>query len=437
AGEGADPRHRRPVAGPSGAGADRVGGRRPALPRPRRADRHGRDPRGPGARQPLRADRRRRRRPHRCAPVPGPHPLRSHRPGRRRGPRHGHRPGHRRHPRLHPRLRARRGAGRSGRCPRRPLLRLPLPAPGDLAAGVRVRRRHHRRPALHHQRRRLRADRRAGAAVRQLLRRRLRRPRRRRPAGGRRPHPPRRHRPHRPAASAPPPGRPTHHPYRPHRRRHGMTATRTPRTAPAAPPAAKPAAPPPPGGPLRRLRPLTLPAAVLLVLALLPYSSLSIPFLLDGPVNSPGSLQLFALCLVFAGLAAGYDLMFGRTGLLSFGHALYIAGGAYGTQLAMTELGLGLVPAALLTLVLGTCAAVVLGAISLRTLALGGVGFAMVTLAFAQAGAIWVERNPGGLTGGEEGLPLYVDAVPAALTGVANTANLYWQIGRAACRGRV
>lgn len=205
-----------------------------------------------------------------------------------------------------------------------------------------------------------------------------------------------------------------------------MTATRTPRTAPAAPPAAKPAAPPSPGGPLRRLRPLTLPAAVLLVLALLPYSSLSIPFLLDGPVNSPGSLQLFALCLVFAGLAAGYDLMFGRTGLLSFGHALYIAGGAYGTQLAMTELGLGLVPAALLTLVLGTCAAVVLGAISLRTLALGGVGFAMVTLAFAQAGAIWVERNPGGLTGGEEGLPLYVDAVPAALTGVANTANLYW-----------
>src|SRR5690606_6179719 len=84
-------------------------------------------------------------------------------------------------------------------------------------------------------------------------------------------------------------------------------APRTPRTAPAAPPVAKPAAPSSPGGPLRRLRPLTLPAAVLLVLALLPYSSLSIPFLLDGPVNSPGSLQLFALCLVFAGLAAGYD----------------------------------------------------------------------------------------------------------------------------------
>ncbi|CAL9626266.1 branched-chain amino acid ABC transporter permease [Streptomyces sp. enrichment culture] len=202
-----------------------------------------------------------------------------------------------------------------------------------------------------------------------------------------------------------------------------MTATRTPPTAAApATPADRPRADRPP----HRLRPLALPVALLAVLALLPYSSLSIPFLLDGPVNSPGSLQLLALCLVFGALATGYDLMFGRTGLLSFGHALYIAGGAYGTQLAMSELGLTLLPAALLTLFLGTLTAVVLGAISLRTLALGGVGFAMVTLAFAQAGAIFTERNPGGITGGEEGLPLHTETIPEALQGVANTANLYW-----------
>ncbi|MBW1599119.1 branched-chain amino acid ABC transporter permease [Streptomyces sp. JJ38] len=176
----------------------------------------------------------------------------------------------------------------------------------------------------------------------------------------------------------------------------------------------------------RGLRSAALPAAVLLVLALLPYSALEIPVLLEGPVNSPGSLQLFALCLVFAGLALGYDLMFGRTGLLSFGHALYIAGGAYGTQLAMTEWGLGLFPAVLVTLVLGTLAAVVLGAVSLRTLALGGIGFAMVTLAFAQAGSLLVGRNPGGLTGGEEGLPLHTAGVPDAFLGVANTVNVYW-----------
>ncbi|MEV0185186.1 branched-chain amino acid ABC transporter permease [Streptomyces sp. NPDC050625] len=191
---------------------------------------------------------------------------------------------------------------------------------------------------------------------------------------------------------------------------------------------APPANPSEPGGPgaLRRGRTVLAPAAVLLVLLLLPFSALNIPVLLDGPVNSPGSLQLFALCLLFAGLALSYDLMFGRTGLLSFGHALYVAGGAYGTQLAMTHLGLALLPAALLTLVAGTALAVLIGAVSLRSVALGPIGFAMVTLAFAQAGAIWVERNPGGLTGGEEGLTLSTEGVPATLVGVQNTVNVYW-----------
>jgi branched-chain amino acid transport system permease protein len=200
-----------------------------------------------------------------------------------------------------------------------------------------------------------------------------------------------------------------------------MTATET-----LSPAAAGPDPEPPAPARSRRARAAAVPAAVLLLLAVLPYSALEVPFLLEGPVNSPGSLQLLALCLVFAGLALGYDLMFGRTGLLSFGHALYIAGGAYGTQLAMTELGWPLLPAAALTVLLGTAAAVVLGAISLRTLALGGIGFAMVTLAFAQAGSLLVGRNPGGLTGGEEGLPLHTDGVPAALLGVAHTAHVYW-----------
>ncbi|MFP8943821.1 branched-chain amino acid ABC transporter permease [Streptomyces fenghuangensis] len=198
------------------------------------------------------------------------------------------------------------------------------------------------------------------------------------------------------------------------------------RTAPTTGPAGSKGPAGPAARPARRWRGAAAPAAVLAVLALLPYSALEIPVLLDGPVNSPGSLQLLALCLVFGGLALGYDLMFGRTGLLSFGHALYVAGGAYGTQLAMTELGLGLFPAIGLALAGGTAAAVLLGAVSLRGLALGGIGFAMVTLAFAQAGSIWAQRNPGGLTGGEEGLPLHTGGVPDALVGVQNTANVYW-----------
>jgi branched-chain amino acid transport system permease protein len=170
----------------------------------------------------------------------------------------------------------------------------------------------------------------------------------------------------------------------------------------------------------------TVPAVVLLVAALLPFSTLPVPVLLGGPVNSAGSLQLLASCLVFAGLAVGYDLLFGRLGLMSFGHALYVAVGAYGAQLAMTHLDLALLPAAVLATAAGTALAALLGAISLRADTLGGIGFAMVTLAFAQAGSVLVTSDPGGLTGGEEGLPLDADRVPAGLIGVTHTAALYW-----------
>ena len=65
----------------------------------------------------------------------------------------------------------------------------------------------------------------------------------------------------------------------------------------------------------------------------------------------------------------------------------------------------------------------VLGAISLRV---GGIAFAMVTLAFAQAGQVLVQKNPDQLTGGEEGLGLNSDALPDFFVGVLNTKNLYW-----------
>ena len=56
-----------------------------------------------------------------------------------------------------------------------------------------------------------------------------------------------------------------------------------------------------------------------------------------GGLNTPGTLQLLALCLLFGGLALSYDLLFGFTGLLSFGHALYFAVGVYVAAIAMTS----------------------------------------------------------------------------------------------------
>jgi branched-chain amino acid transport system permease protein len=155
----------------------------------------------------------------------------------------------------------------------------------------------------------------------------------------------------------------------------------------------------------------------------LPWSTLDVPFLFDGPLNSPGTLQLLGVCLVFGGLALGYDLLFGHAGLLSFGHALFIALGAYGVGILVDHFHWPLWTAVPLAVAGAAIAAFLLGAVALRVT---GIALAMVTLAFAQVGWIVVNRDPGGLTGGEEGLPLDPAAVPGFLVGVANTVNLYW-----------
>lgn len=171
--------------------------------------------------------------------------------------------------------------------------------------------------------------------------------------------------------------------------------------------------------------PIALPIGLVVVglLAVLPYSGLSLPGVLPGPLNSPGTLQVLATCLVFAALALTYDVLFGFTGLLSFGHALYFAIGVYVTAIALTRWHWGLLPSALLAVACGLAVAAFVGAVSLRV---QGIAFAMVTLAFAQAGSVLAVQDPLDVTGGEEGLGLDVSRVPDALVGVLNTRNLYW-----------
>ncbi|HEY4625111.1 MAG TPA: branched-chain amino acid ABC transporter permease [Blastococcus sp.] len=169
----------------------------------------------------------------------------------------------------------------------------------------------------------------------------------------------------------------------------------------------------------KRLAPLV----VFVVLAVLPYSTLRLPGLLDGVLNSPGTLQLLALCLIFGGVALSYDLLFGFTGLLSFGHALYFAAGTYAANLVLTQLGWGLGAAVAVTTAVGVLLPLLVGGIALRV---SGIAFSMVTLATAQLGSIIVLQDPGGLTGGEEGLALDRGQVPDAFVGVLNTVNLYW-----------
>mgnify|MGYP001411275267 CR=1 FL=1 len=160
---------------------------------------------------------------------------------------------------------------------------------------------------------------------------------------------------------------------------------------------------------------------VIILLAAAPFLPIPIPIIFSDPLNAPGTLNLIGLCFVFGGLALTYDLVFGFTGLLSFGHALYFAIGVYVPAVLLAKLHFTLPQALLTTAAMAIIVPLLIGAVSLRV---RDTQFAMVTLAFAQAGAVYVGQSA--LTGGEEGLSLGSDSLPAFLVGVTNTHNLYW-----------
>lgn len=165
------------------------------------------------------------------------------------------------------------------------------------------------------------------------------------------------------------------------------------------------------------------PVLVTVILAVAPFIPFGVPGVFTGAINSPGALQVLAIALVLAGLAISYDILFGYTGLLSFGHALPFALGIYGTNLIMIHWGLGYSLAAGIAIIGIALLSALLGSVTLRT---SGVALAMVTLAFAEAFSLLVLTDPLRIFGGEEGLALASERVPDLFRGVVNTRNLYW-----------
>lgn len=176
-----------------------------------------------------------------------------------------------------------------------------------------------------------------------------------------------------------------------------------------------------------RYRSTVIAIVVLLAFALLPYAGWHIPWILPGPVdvlNSTGTLAPLAICFLFAGVAIGYDLIFGFTGLLSLGPALFFGIGAYVFAITVTDWNWPFVPAVAVTLAFALVVAIISGAVALRV---SGIAVAMVTLAFAQAFYFVIESNPHNLTGGDSGIFLNDARLPFFAQGaVSNTANLYW-----------
>ena len=111
---------------------------------------------------------------------------------------------------------------------------------------------------------------------------------------------------------------------------------------------------------------------------------------------------IVARVLVLTSFALGYNVLFGYTGLLSLGHALFFGAGIYGTGLVMREFGWP-ASAALVSGIFTACVvALVVGVLALRTV---GVAFMVVTLMFAQAGYL-TSLYFNAITRGDEGFVL-------------------------------
>jgi len=121
---------------------------------------------------------------------------------------------------------------------------------------------------------------------------------------------------------------------------------------------------------------------------------LALQFIL--PAYHHGNL---ARVMVLASYAIGFNILFGYTGLLSLGHALFFAAGMYGMGLAIRLLGLPPAPALVFGVIAGLIVSGVVGMLALRTV---GVAFMIVTLMFAQAGYLTVLYF-GAHTRGDEG----------------------------------
>jgi branched-chain amino acid transport system permease protein len=113
-----------------------------------------------------------------------------------------------------------------------------------------------------------------------------------------------------------------------------------------------------------------------------------------------GIYPLFVMkVLCFALFAAAFNLLIGYTGLLSFGHAMFLGMAGYTTGYAMQTLGYS--PE--LGVLAGTAAATVLGlVVGLFAIRRQGIYFAMVTLALAQMVYFVFLQAP--FTHGEDGL---------------------------------
>ncbi len=131
--------------------------------------------------------------------------------------------------------------------------------------------------------------------------------------------------------------------------------------------------------------------------------------------NYPDLLQKFAIFGIFA---VGYNILFGLTGYLSFGHATFLGIGSYTAVWSFKLLTMNIVPAIILAMIVSGVFALVIGYLSLRR---SGIYFSILTLAFAQMAYSLAYSVLTPITNGETGLQL-TQQDPRVLDGMAGIA---------------
>ncbi len=124
------------------------------------------------------------------------------------------------------------------------------------------------------------------------------------------------------------------------------------------------------------------------------------PFVLPYLGFAPNTVNRI---LVWGLFGIGFDILFGYTGLLSFGQSAFYGTGGFVAAWLLTRAGF---PSVVLALIIGMIAAAIAGfLVGLIALRRTGIYFAMITVAIAEV-FFFVEFNPlSNWTGGENGLP--------------------------------
>lgn len=130
------------------------------------------------------------------------------------------------------------------------------------------------------------------------------------------------------------------------------------------------------------------------------------------------AIEIFILALY----ALSYDLLFGFTGLLSFGHAMFFAVGSYFTGILLKNFGLPLGATVGLVIVAGIVQALLFGIVLPRV---KGITFALVTLGMAAVFNVLVLSSElGKYTGSDVGLQGVV--IPDWISPATHRLTLYF-----------